>query len=283
MDKVGTPECQLFISAYYAQKMIDTLAEDWILEKKYKNFHGFTCRDFYNEKLNIRSVVVAESAGDKYQLSVIENASYQLFLEEMAKRPLFYYVPVITNDGLVFYFEKTMRFDATGQLDKENHKQHPYLLKKLQQIFKKNEFATLGVGMLVAFPRHELEEIILLLEKNNLSFNPKLFDLLDKELYQPFMPDIALSVYEFPEYNNIDQEQCIDIIFSLASQHRELTNEEYARIKKLLKKLPLEEIPSMENIMKSLRVKKDFKLEALIEADMNRKKNQLLWKKLSEK
>ena len=280
MNKLGTPECQLFISAYYAQNKIDTNAEDWELRRKYKNFHGFTCRDFYHKILEIEAIVVAEVHEGATQLTVMENASYKVFLEEMAKKPLFYYVPAITNDGLVFYFEKALPFDARGELDPQPQKQKAYLNKKLASLFKANEVASLGVGMVVAFPLHEMEDVIQKLENNKLAFNPKLFDLLDKSLYQAIMPDISLAVFNFPEYENIQSEEAISIMFSITSKQVDLSHEEYARIKKLLKKVPLTELDSVHTIMKGFRPGDDYRLEDLVESETNRQKNKLLWQKL---
>lgn len=281
MDKIATPDCQLFLSAYYAQSKVDTKKEDWILQKKYKNFHGFTCRDFLHEQLNIEAVVVYDKSSQV--LSVMENSSYKTFLEEMARKPLFYYVPIITNDGLVFYFEKAVTFDARGKLDEAPQKQKPYLMKRLETVFPAENIATLGVGMIVAFPKLDLDEIIQKLETNKLSFNPKIFDFLNKELFQPIMPDISLAIFTFPEYDDMDVEQSIAVIFDITSKEGELNDEEYARIKKLLKKIPLEEIHSIISIAEGFRNHSDSKLHTLFESEINRKKNQILMEKLSDK
>lgn len=279
MRKIDTDECQLFLAAHYAQQHIDTELEDWELKRKYKNFHGFTCRDFYNEQESIQAIVITEVHGSETFLTIMEDASYKVFLDEMAKKPLFYYVPVISNDGLVFFFEKTMRFDATGILDPKGYKQKPYLLQKLKTIFKPGEVSTLGVEMLVAFPKHKTEEVLRLLENNNLSFNPKLFDLINTSLYQPFMPDISLVIYDFPEDKKLNAEESIKLIFTITSKKGDLTNEEYARIRKLLHKVRLEEFENIESIIFGFR-EGDEKLYSLVENEKNRKKNKLLWKKL---
>lgn len=282
MKKVDTAECQLVLAAHYGQSNVDTLIDDWILKRKYKNFHGFTCRDFYNEKEKKEAIVVAEVHNEECLLTVIEDASYKMFLKEMAKHPLFYYIPVISNDGLVFFFEKTMRFDATGKLDKEGYKQKPYLMQKLKKIFKPGEIATLGVEMLVAFPKHKTEKVIKILEKNNLSFNPRLFDLINQDLYQPFMPNISLVIYDFPEDKKLTEEESISLIFEITSQIEPLTEEQYARIKKLLNKIKKdEELQTVENIILGVRGD-DNKLKSLIEMEKNSKKNKLLWNKIKE-
>lgn len=62
-------------------------------------------------------------------LNIIENQDYSYFLNEMVQKPLFYYVPVMTQYGVSFYFVKTVIFDATEKLDSENEKQKTYLQK----------------------------------------------------------------------------------------------------------------------------------------------------------
>lgn len=282
MEKIGTPECQLFIAAHYAQKDIDTLADDWILEKKYKNFHGFTCRDFFNEGLNIRSVVVAEPLKDRYLLSVIENASFKIFLEAMAKKSLYYYVPAVTNNGLVFYFEKTMTFDATGELDQHPSKQTPYLLKKISSLFKEEQFTILEKSTSILFTL-PVEEVIQKLEKNHFSFNAHLFDLLNKNIYQPFVTDMVLSIYDFPEDNNLTSEQAIEKMFAITSQNKNLEDQDYARIKNLLRKVNANELNSISHLMMGFRDNDDIRLETLIEYENNRKNNNSLLKELLEK
>lgn len=280
MEKAATPECQLFIAAHYAQNNIDTSSEDWVLEKKYKNFHGFTCRDFTNKNLGLQAMVVAEETGDVYKLKVWENASYKTFLDEMSKKSLFYYVPVITNDGLVFYFEKTMKFDAKNQLDTNRSRQIPYLTKKLGSLFKKKQFLLIEKNVTVAFPEHTPEEVIKILEENGFEFNSKIFGLLSVKLYKPVILNIQLTKYTFPEDVGLSIEEIIELIFSIVSQQTALTNEEYARIKNLLKNIPLEEMNSITNIMTSFRPKIDNQLELIIKNEENNKKNQILWKRL---
>lgn len=278
MEKIGTLDCQLFIAAHYAQSRVDTETEDWILEKKYKNFHGFTCRDFINKKLGLNAVVVSEIRDNKSYLSVLENFSYKTFVDEMARSSLFYYVPVVTNDGLVFYFERTMTFNATGELSIDLYEQQkPYLLKTLSALFKKSDFSPLEVDMMVIFPNHEVEDVVKILENNNLSFNPSLFKLLNKKYFQPFIHDIDLERLSFPEDSKLSVDESIELIFALTSKKEELTNETYSRIKNLFKKVPLSNINNITKIILGFRPTKDIRLETIINAEINNKKNKLLW------
>lgn len=277
MEKIGTPECQLFIAAHYAQNDIDTQADDWILEKKYKNFHGFTCRDFHNPFLDIRAVIVANCVNGNYQLEVLENATYQIFLNAMAQKPLFYYVPVVTNDGLVFYFEKTMNFDAVNEVEVNRTKHLPYLLKKLSTLFSDEQMCVMRDGT-IAFSHSEIEDIIYILENNTLAYNEKIYPLLNTAKYQPFMINAYLEKFNFPGDTKLNNEEIIEAIFSLVSQQRDLNKEELARIKKLLHKLPEEEISSIEKIMISFRPKQDDQLEKIINDELAIHYNKEVWK-----
>lgn len=279
-EKVATPECQLFIAAHYAQSNIDTLAEDWELEKKYKNFHGFTCRDFFNKNLGLHAVVVAELKEDKYELSVLENASYKTFLDEMARKPLFYYVPIVSNNGLVFFFEKTMTFDATSHLENPRKKQIPYLIKKLQALFKEDEYVIFEPEHHIAFPKHNIDNLIQVLERNGLQYNEKLFNLIDKTQGYPYELNVILSLYDFPEDKNLNSEKTIEKIFSIVSKEKKLMNEDYSRIRKLFQAISLEEIDNIKTIAMGFRPDNDRILEAIIKDVETEKNNELLWKKL---
>lgn len=271
---VSTEDCQLYLTAYYGHKDIMTHKEDWILERKYKNFHGFTCRDFKNHKEDIRAIVVLDKV--KGDLSVMENSSYECFLEEMATKPLFYYVPVISNDGFVFFFEKSVYFDAKGVLDPQGVKQRVYLMKKLQSIFDAHEIGEFGETMFISFPKQELDEIVWNLEHNKLSFNAKLFDAMDANKYQLVVPEIALCVFKFPEDQQLNSEQAITTLFSVASHKGRFKNEHYARIRILLKKINIEEFDMIKEIVMGFRPEHDERLLSLIEAERNRKKSALL-------
>lgn len=58
MAKITTNDCQIYLSSHYGDKRIDTKSDKWELVKKYKNFHGYTCRDFYYPEENLKAIVL---------------------------------------------------------------------------------------------------------------------------------------------------------------------------------------------------------------------------------
>ena len=270
MSKITTNDCQIFLSSYYGDKRVDTKSEKWELMKKYKNFHGYTCRDFFYEESNIKAIVVLNKHTNT--LSIIEDQDFSFFLNEMVQKPLFYYVPTITKYGVSFYFIKTVIFDATEKLDNENNKQKVYLEKRLQKVFKDNEFI-INDNLVTIFDK-DFEETIRLLESLSLHYNDDLYDLLDKENFVPIEIDLSLILDYFPEHAKLNTEESISLIFNLVSTNKELNDSIYCQIKSLLSNIPLEELYSLENIINGFRVKEDKKLANIITFVMNKKRNQ---------
>ena len=115
--KLSTKEAQIYITEYYSQKGKDSNPDDWELIKKYKNHKGLTCRDLYNGVAELKAILVSDE--EATNLEVIENENYEHFIKLLAEKPVFYYVPTICNDGLVFIFESALNFDKTGQRSKD--------------------------------------------------------------------------------------------------------------------------------------------------------------------
>lgn len=270
MSKITTNDCQIFLSSYYGDKRIDTKSEKWELVKKYKNFHGYTCRDFFYEESNIKAIVILNKHTNT--LSIIEDQDYSYFLNEMVQKPLFYYVPGITKYGLSFYFVKTVIFDATEKLDTENNKQKVYLEKRLQKVFKDNEYI-INDNLITIFNK-DFEETIRILEGLSLHYNDDLYDLLDVESFVPVEIDLSLILSSFPEHQKLNTEESISLIFNLVSTNKDLDDNIYCQIKSLLSNIPLEELYSLENIINGFRIKEDKKLASIITFVMNKKKNQ---------
>jgi hypothetical protein len=270
MSKISTNDCQIFLSSYYKSKKIDTKLEKWELIKKYKNFQGYTCRDFYYKEANIKAIVVLNKKTNT--LSIIEDQDYSYFLDEMVKNPLFYYVPVITKYGLSFYFVKTVIFDITEKLDNENNKQKIYLEKRLQKAFKESEYII--YNNLITIFNKDFEETIRNLENINFHYNDELYDFLDIQNFIPVEIDLSLILNSFPEYQKLNTEESISLIFNLVSTNKELNDNIYCQIKSLLNNISLEELYSLENIINGFKIKEDKKLSKIITFVINKKKNQ---------
>lgn len=268
MSKITTNDCQIFLSSFYGEKRIDTKSDKWELIKKYKNFHGYTCRDFIYPENNLKAIVILNKQTNT--LSIIEDQDFSYFLNEMVQKPLFYYVPIITKHGLSFYFVKTVIFDATEKLDSENNKQKIYLEKRLQKLFKENEYII--HDNLVTIFNKEFEDTIRMLEELSIHYNDDLYDLLD-ESFIPVEIDLSLILTCFPESKKLNTEDSISLIFNLVSTNKDLDDNIYCQIKSLLDNIPLEELYSLENIINGFRIKEDKKLAGIITFVMNKKKN----------
>lgn len=269
MLKITTNDCQIFLSSHYAEKRIDTKAEHWELIKKYKNFHGYTCRDFFHTKEKIKGIVVLNKHTNS--LFVIEDQDFSFFINEMVQKPLFYYVPVISKYGVSFYFIKTVIYEATEKLDMENNKQKIYLEKRLQKLFKENEFI-INDNLVTIFNK-EFEESIRILEELSIHYNDDLYELLDKNLFVPIEIDLSLILDFYPEYSKLNTEESISLIFNLVSTNKDLNDSIYCQLKGLLSNIPLEELYSLEKIINGFRIKEDKKLANIISSVIDKKKN----------
>jgi hypothetical protein len=274
--KISTEEAKDFVCKYYATKGVPNDLDDWTLTKKYRNFKGITCRDFSNIKNRIRAIVLAEPvSGDvNLELKVIENENFEYFLKLMTDLPLFYYVPVICNDGLVFIFESANHFEQQKRLSPYPEQHHMLLRKKLLTLFREEDIFTINNNLRFSFPNIEMDEVVRRLERNKLAFNSKLFPLLDDRLYQPIIPDIKTASYLFPNDEKLSQDEAIEVIFSMISQKEEFTDEDYARIKMLLKKVKDEEFPTVKKIALGFKRKPDKTLLSLFDVESNRKKSE---------
>lgn len=274
--KISTEEAKNFVCKHYTLKGVSSELDDWVLTKKYRNFKGITCRDFSNTKNRVRAIVIAEIIpGDiNLELKVIENENFEYFLKLMTDLPLFYYVPVICNDGLIFIFESANHFEQQKRLSIYPEQHRLLLKKKLLTIFKEEDIFTINNNLRFSFPNIEMDETVRRLERNKITFNSKLFAFLDDRLYQPIMPDIKTASYLFPQDDKLDQDQAIEVIFSMISQKEEFSDEDYARIKMLLKKVKEEEFPTVKKIALGFKRKPDKTLLSLFDVESNRKKSQ---------
>lgn len=279
MKKVGTSECKLFVAAHYAQKRQDTMDDDWDLVRKYRNPKGNTCRDFHCEMLNINAIVevLPDENMQGYKLHVIEGADQHYFFDEMLKRPAYLYVPGVSNDGLVFYFENVFRLERNQQLETEPGKYKPVLIKRLKECFGEKAVCDLK-AMTVTFPKHDFEQVIRILEKNGFSYHPQLYELLGDNI-TAFYPDMSMILFEFPEYRNIDMKVIEQEIFKVLSESKEITVESYARIKSLIKKMNLSHLQKVQPIALSFRPD-DKKLLTIFEAEKSKKQAQQFWLQL---
>ncbi len=252
MRKLNTELANNYMLNYLREKdYVDLTLDDLVVTKKYKNFNSMLCRDFYVEKIK-RSFILVENL-DVSNIFIIENATFELFLKILRQKTLWVFVPLITNDGLVFVFkEKTEENNITTEEEKE--KLLNFILNK---IFGKKYFFIKDENFLkVGFLELDLTEIVSLLEKHSIKYDKDLSEEIEKNKKgTPITPDIALIYYRFPEYYSFTQEQAINEIFSIISKKKNLSEKEFSGIKILLRKVNKHEFPGVKKI--ALSFKKD--------------------------
>ncbi len=269
-----------FISEYYHKKEVLNNEEDWLSLKKYRNFKGETCWDVLNEAARKKAIVISPNNDGEFY--VIENEDFNHFVKMAGSMPVFYYVPTISNDGLVFIFESTQHFNRHKSLS-NNPKQHYELLKKkLSSVFGEKNLLQWEGKLQFAFANVELQDVIRKLEKNQMKFNSYLADFLDQNQFQVIIPDPALLNYSFPDDQKLSSDDAINVIFETLSSNKDISDKDLARIKILLKKVKVSEFETVKKIALGFRGKKEHRIKALFDAEENRKKAQevvnAIWK-----
>lgn len=287
-NRISTEEAQIFLTEYYKRYDICSEAEDWELLKKYKNFKGLTCRDFIlKESVSpkpIKCIVVFDNRTASIQ--IIEDQNYEFFVKQAANSPVFYYVPVICNDGLVFYFETVAQIDKFGKPagPNENTKFKEMLQSKLAGLLGSSNVFSLSQDLYFSFPLAEMDYVISVLEKNYCKFNMELFDFLDHEKFQPVYPDVDIATHRFPEDLSKSPEQIINTFLSICSTTEEWTSKEYSHIKQLVKNIKnRDEFIACLNIVNGWECANDVKLQDVFNNEILRRKNielmQEIWAK----
>lgn len=274
MAKHSSVDSLNYIAEHFVEKGLASTSLDWVITKKYKNFKSQTCRDVFCEKLRIRAILIEDLNQDSP--IVIENENYEFFLKAVVNSPVYYYVPVICNTGLIYVFTPSIYFDNNKSFPAEVNSHKSLLTKKLLTLFKEDDIFSVGNDLYFAFPNTDLDDVIRKLERNQMTFNKDVFDLLDKSIFQLIIPDLSLSVFKFPSDESLTHDEVIDLIFRILSFTDSLDNEKYARIKSLLKRVKSEDFNIVRHISLGFRKEYDPKLVSIFDYEANRKKAQNL-------
>lgn len=262
---MNTQDCQFFLTHYFNSKNIKTNESQWELQKKYKNFDGVTCRDFINNNFKIKVIVIVD---ENEVPSVIENANFEYFLKERASKNTFYYLPLIKDNKINYFFVKKSFFDNKGNSLASDIQSEEILLKLLQSIFKVEDISISGY-MLMSFPNIHPNEVIKKLNQSCFNFNDKIIENLpNKASYAPYYSEVLLAKFENLEYKILNQEQSVDKLLRLCSHKRDFTIEDYAKIHSLLGNISLSEIKLLKNIIENMRFNKDKTITLLIKEEL---------------
>lgn len=277
MSQYNSNSSTNYIIEYYLSKGLDTPFDSWEITKKYKNFRGQICRDFINRIQHLRAIFVEDENCENP--IIIENENFEFFLRSIATTPVFYYVPAICNNGLVFIMVPSKQFDLNSEIPPFNSNSRLLLEKKLLTLFKEDDLFSIGSSLIFAFPNTDMDDVIRKLERNQITFNLKLVDKIDTNYFQPLIPDVSLSSFRFPQDTDLNNEESISIIFKILSTNQNLGTEDYARIKFLLKKIKPSDFNIVKKISMDFRNTFDPKLNSIFDYEGNRKKAQDLVKR----
>lgn len=268
---MNTEECLEFLILKLSSKNKNYKNETnhWICLKKYKNFKGETCRDFYNEKRSSRMIVVNN---DKNEMSLIENQNFLYFLRQQEVQPLFCYAPFLSNYGTVFLFCVNRDFNRDKKINTGSQALIELLLTKIKTIFLEKNIFYLQNEQMVLIKNYDLNYIAEKLEQNNFKLNTLIFDVLKKPGFQSVFPDIMSLKYHFPEDDNKNSKEALDAVFFILSKQY-FSEEIHVRIKKLIKKVPAEDLRLSKKIAIDLNRERKQEIKSLFENEIKNKED----------
>lgn len=264
-----TENCLNFLILNLSSKNKNSINEidQWICLKKYKNFKGCTCRDFYNERKNLRVIVVHN---DKNEMSLIENQNFLYFLRQQEVQPLFCYAPFLSNYGLIFLFCVNREFNKHKVINTGSQTLTDILLTKLRTIFEEKNIFYLQNEKIVLIKNYELNYIAEKLEQNNFKLNTLIFEVFKKTGFQSVFPDVMSLKYQFPEDDNKNSKQALDAVFLILSKQH-FSEEIYVRIKKLIIKVPAEDLKLSKKIAIDLNRERKQEIKSLFDNEIKNK------------
>ncbi len=269
MKKLNTEESTIYIVNYFKDLGYRTEKEDWTVKKKYKNLNGILCRDFYNEKTKKKAILLENTeVGSR---TVIEDENYDYFYKVLKDKPIFYFTPAISNDGLVFVFQIV-------NSDTEVEQVQEILEKKLSKLFEKKNYLIFEdnkddqSNFVVSITGMDLGLIVSTFESNQIKYSEILEKKIDDDNfnYRGITPDAAWVYYKFPEYILFNQEKSINEIFALVSKKDELVEKDLSIIKVLLKKITPQEFSGVKKIALSFKKKNSDNLIKIFEDEESR-------------
>lgn len=235
---------------------------DWVCLKKYKNYLGQTCRDFINDKKNLKMIVVHDK--EKNTLSLIENQNFIYFLKNQAVQPLFCYVAFSKEDSFNFLFCLYKDLIEKDSLNMGGIKVIEILISKLKTIFQERNIQYNETHKMIVIKGFSIDYIMEKLEQNNFKFEPYIFEKYEGDEYSPIYPDMTQLKYQFPEDEKKNATQALNTVFLILS--KQLFNEEIeVRIKKLLKKIPSQELKLSQKIAMDLNLEHKDIVKSLFE------------------
>jgi hypothetical protein len=248
----------------------------WEMLKKYKNPQGHTCRDFFNELNNEKMIVLVHK--DTEQMSVIPNENFLLYIAKEEVKPLFVYAPFISNAGLTFCFALYKNLKEQQTITTGGSKMVEVLVEKLNNIFietvvanKDKAVVLLEKDNMILITNYDANLIIDKLEQNNFKFDSDIFNHYKNEVFQPVYPDLLDIKYHFPQDQGKTSPQAMETVFNVLSKG-ELSDENYTRIRKLIRRMSLEDLNVSKKTALDINLKENSKIKNLFEIEIKRRK-----------
>lgn len=257
--------------------------EQWEMQKKYKNYLNFVCRDFYNKEHDKKMLVIErrdenQESGD---FDIIPDENYLYFINNESMKPLYSYAPFLSNKGLTFKFALYSQLEQ-GVLTLGTEAVSQKLFQKLFDLFVKNaprdnglppekKVTLLTVDEMFFITNYNTNDIIEVLELNNFKFNEKIFELYDNGFYEKMYPDILDIKYQFPEDLGKNSEDSMNTLFIVVSK-RDFSESSSTRIRKILRKLTLEDLRIARKISMDLNLKDSEKIKEVFQLEIKRRK-----------
>lgn len=246
----------------------------WTVLKKYKNNEGNTCRDFFNEIKNEKAIVVINK--DSQLANIIYGADFLYFIDKKDNKPLFVYAPFISNSGLNFRFALYSSLIEKNIITLGNFKLTEVLVEKLKSIFldksgKDKDVVFLGQDNMVLITYYDTNVIIERLEQHNFKFSSEIFSYYKDPNLQPVYPDLLDIKYHFPEDQGKNSQKSIETVFLILSKGI-LNDENYTRVRKLLRKVSLDDLNLSKKISFDINLKEHSKIKLLYEIEIKRRK-----------
>ncbi len=280
-----TVEALDFLLSYLKSKGSIKLLDksQWEMLKKYRNYLGFVCRDFYNKEHDKKMLVIERryensENGDFY---IIPDENFLYFINNQSMKPLYYYAPFLSNKGLTFKFALQSQLEQ-GLVTLGSEAVSQKLFLKLYDIFVKNAPKENGINQekkvtflvedeMFFITNYNTNDIIETLELNNIKFNEKIFDLYYNGFYDKLYPDILDIKYQFPEDVTKNSEETLNTVFVVASKGK-FNEENLTRLRKLLRKLSLDDLRVARKIAMDLNIKEINKIKEVFQMEIKRRK-----------
>ena len=124
---------------------------------------------------------------------------------------------------------------------------------------------------MVLITYYDTNIIIEKLEQNNFKFNSDIFSYYKDPNLQPVYPDLLDIKYHFPEDQGKNSLKATETVFAVLSKGI-LDDENYTRIRKLLRRVSLNDLNLSKKTALDMNLKENVKIKLLYEIEIKKRK-----------